>query len=331
METIISCLTPPGRAAIATLGVRGPRAWKMVQQLFRPAKGALPDEPPSGRFWFGRLGSDMVDEVVLAARDGNVEIHCHGGPEVVRMIQEMFVGLGAATASWEEFLQDDTLPLLARAPTTRTASILLDQASGAWKSLMSQTPDRERLRRLEELIPLGRHLVEPWKVVIAGPVNVGKSSLMNALAGYTRSVVSSIPGTTRDVVTTRLAIDGWPVEMTDTAGLRESPDSLEHQGIQRARAAIETADLRLWVLDGSAEKIEPDQAVEWCYLINKVDLEPAWDWDALPAALRVSAHTGAGVPELCEMISRRLVPHPPDPGEAVPCLPEQVEWVRRRP
>jgi tRNA modification GTPase len=73
-------------------------------------------------------------------------------------------------------------------------------------------------------VDLGRHLTRPWRVVVAGAPNVGKSSLINALAGFTRTVVTAVPGTTRDVVATAAAIDGWPVELIDTAGLRLTGD-----------------------------------------------------------------------------------------------------------
>ena len=105
---------------------------------------------------------------------------------------------------------------------------------------------------LARYAPLGRRLTAPWRVVVAGPPNVGKSSLVNALAGYQRSIVAPTPGTTRDVVTTRLAIDGWPVELADTAGVREATDALETQGVRLAREATAAADLCLWVLDASA-------------------------------------------------------------------------------
>ena len=320
METLLACLTPPGKAAIATIAVRGPHAWDVTRQLFTPAKGTLPDQPIVGRCWFGRLG----DDVILAVKDvDSIELHCHGGIEVVRMIQELYEQHAVRVVPWQPFVAEaKLLELLTRAPTTRTASILLDQWSGAW-----QSADPHKRDRLRELIPLGRHLVEPWKVVIAGAPNVGKSSLMNALAGYTRSVVSPPPGPTRDVVTVQLAIDGWPITLTDTAGLRAGSSDLEQQGIKRARAVLRDADLRLWLVDGSTAPIWPDDTGNWCIVINKTDLPAAWDPDE---GLLISARTQAGLPELCELISRRLVPQPPTPGEAVPCLPEQVEWVLAR-
>ncbi|MBI1830651.1 MAG: 50S ribosome-binding GTPase, partial [Planctomycetes bacterium] len=281
----------------------------------------------AGRCWFGKLGLDAADDVLLAVKPEGVEVHCHGGVQVVRMIEELYAERGVRVVSWQE-CADPLLDLLVRAPTTRTAAILLDQWQGAWERLMNSAPSTEQRARLAELIPLGQHLVEPWKVAIAGAPNVGKSSLMNALAGFARSIVSPMPGTTRDLVSVQLAIDGWPVEMTDTAGIRAEAGGLERQGIQRALDAVRQADLRLWLLDGSTEPAFPKDPDGWSLIINKIDLPPAWDWKSAGAVLRVSARTGEGVPELCALISRTLVPTPPAPGEAVPCLPAQVDSIR---
>jgi tRNA modification GTPase len=346
METLLACLTAPGKAAIATLAVRGPMAWEITRQLFLPRKGRLPDAPSAGKYWYGRIGKDHADDAILSVKQDTpsvcLELHCHGGIEVVRMFQELFAERGVSIVPWKQVLDGpvEIYDLLAHAPTTRTASILLDQANGAWQSCLRQMLDaekhgdaaalRQKLRRLDELIPLGQHLVEPWRIVVAGAPNVGKSSLINALAGYTRSIVSPSPGTTRDVVTVRLAIDGWPVEMADTAGIRRSSSDLEHQGIVRAYDAIRESDLRYWLLDGSTEPIFPDDRSEWQFLINKIDLPAAWDWQSAASAAHISAKTQAGMAELCELISRQLVPNPPAPGEAVPCSGEQIEWVVSR-
>src|SRR5262249_37691339 len=129
------------------------------------------------------------------------------------------------------------------------------------------------LSRLAQTQRLGRHLVGPFRAVFAGAPNVGKSSLVNALAGYTRSVVSPIPGTTRDVVTTRIALEGWPVELIDTAGLPPTPDTLEQAGMARAHAALRQADPRLWVLDASGPPLLPAADIAWSgMIVNKVDL-----------------------------------------------------------
>jgi tRNA modification GTPase len=339
--THIACLTPPGTAAIATLALRGPRAWEVVRRLFRPRspQQALPTEPEPARIWLGQLGEGVSDQVVVTAKPAPrgpwVEVHCHGGREVVRLLLGTFAAHGVRTCSWQELerlttdrpLQALATAALAEAPTQRTAAILLDQYQGALERALDAVIaalDREDhaeadllLTELTGRAALGRHLTTPWRVTVAGAPNVGKSSLVNALAGYQRSVVAATPGTTRDVVTTVLAIDGWPVELADTAGLRDDAEHLEEQGIRRAEAALASADLCLWVLDASGPPVWPPSTSAVRLVINKTDLRAAWDPGAAGDAVRVSARTGAGLSELCQALSRWLVPEPPPIGAAV--------------
>ncbi len=339
-DTVVACLTPPGSGAVATLAVYGSRAWDVIRErgdaaLFAPETSRVPS------FRLGSLGGDQVLFAVKATQPVPwVEIHCHGGREVVLMLLEALASRGAAVCSWQEFQRftaDDPLQALAtealaHAPTLRTASVLLDQYNSAFRDAVAAVLDglgrhdvaeaETTLAGLIRHVPLGRRLTTPWQVVIAGAPNVGKSSLLNALAGYQRSVVSPTPGTTRDVVTTLLAFDGWPVEAADTAGLRDRPGELEGQGIERARRAAASADLTLWVLDASAPPVWPDPALGAVRLVvNKVDLPFAWDVNQAGDADRVSARTGDGVVALCASLGRRLVPEPPLPGAAVPFTP----------
>jgi tRNA modification GTPase len=356
-ETRLACLTPPGQAALAVLGLHGPLAWDAVRAHFRTRWGKeLPGSPQPGRFWLGRLGTDVADEVVVSVRAvspvPSVEVHCHGGREVVRFLTDLLTARGLRPCPWEEFLSSAGMPAwqaeaaaaLAHAPTVRTAAILLDQYHGAFAAALRGllaaltagdiVTAKTLASELSRNAPLGRHLTEPWRVAIAGAPNVGKSSLVNALAGYTRSIVDATPGTTRDVVTTRLALDGWPVELADTAGQRPQAGMLEGQGIALARQAVAAADLCLWLLDGSTAPLWPEAPASSVLLVvNKTDLPPAWDWAAAPEALRISARTGAGLDALSAAISRRLVPQPPAPGAAVPFTVRQCaaleEAVRR--
>jgi tRNA modification GTPase len=353
-ETLACRLTPPGSAAIATIALRGPLTWPIVRGLYQPrSQGGrpLPDVLEPGQLWLGRFGAELGDEVVLAVREfapaPHAEIHCHGGREVVELLLEALARRGARICDYPEFFSylwpRDPLRALAeqrvlQAPTPRTAAILLHQWRAGACSVALETARSSLdtggataevwLRGLAQHAPLGRHLVEPWNVVVAGAPNVGKSSLVNALAGYQRSIVSPTPGTTRDVVTATIALDGWPVELADTAGLRQDASTLEGQGIERARAAASSADLCLWVLDASAEPVWPDVAPERVFLVvNKVDLPPAWELSRAVGAVLVSARTGASIPELCDAIARRLVPNVPGPAEAVPFTRELCDAV----
>jgi tRNA modification GTPase len=110
--------------------------------------------------------------------------------------------------------------------------------------------------------------------------------------------------------------------LADTAGLRGATESLEEQGIRLAQQTAESADLCLWVLDASAAPVWPAFSSDRLRLVvNKIDLPAAWDLDQAAGAVRVSAQTGAGLAELCEALSRWLVPQAPPPGAAVPFTP----------
>jgi tRNA modification GTPase len=346
-ETIAACLTPAGPGAIAAIGVRGPAAWEIARKLVRrrnSVQPALPEDAKPGQFWLGRLGGEIADECVVTLKRPApvpcVEIHCHGGQEAVRFILETLAQEGAVIRTWQEWLRDTADALngfaavaLAHAPTLRTASILLDQHQGAF----AQHRDRvlaaldagqadlaqQLLAELNRHITLGRRLTEPWRVAVLGAPNVGKSSLVNALAGFQRSVVAPTPGTTRDVVTHLTAFAGWPVELADTAGLRADTEELEAEGVRRAQATAADADLCLWVLDASAPPVWPDfEHPHLHYVINKCDLSPAWNTGEAAGGLQVSALTGTGVPELCQALGSWLVPDPPEPRAAVPFTPE---------
>jgi tRNA modification GTPase len=165
--------------------------------------------------------------------------------------------------------------------------------------------------------------------VLAGRPNVGKSSLINALLGYARAIVFDEPGTTRDVLTAATALDGWPVELADTAGLHNTSDALEAAGVERARQQMAAADVLVLVFDltqpWSAE--EASLIEEWSAAIlvfNKCDLPEAPSPNR-PTGLRTSATTREGVEELIRRLAERLVPLPPPPSCAVPFTVRQVE------
>lgn len=355
----VAVLTPEARGAVAVVRVWGPGALAVGDRVFRPSRGeslaaGRPSVPRYGRAGAG-LGDEVVAAVVAATRAGvgpEVEFTCHGGPAAVALVVEALVAAGAARrrpAAWSRHAADSAVQAhaladLARAPTVRAAEVLLEQAGGALGSEVAGLLRRAAsdpvgaaagVARLIERAALGCRLVTGWNVVLAGRPNVGKSRLLNALAGYDRSIVDPTPGTTRDVVTVRTALGGWPVELADTAGLREADDPLESAGIARARARQARADLTLLVLDRSepltpADRARLDGAPGALVVANKGDLPAAWspaDLEPL-APLVVSAERGDGLDRLAAAIAHRLVPDPPGPGAGVPFRAAHVRTLR---
>jgi tRNA modification GTPase len=154
----------------------------------------------------------------------------------------------------------------------------------------------------------GERLREGLSIAIIGPPNAGKSSLLNLLARRDAAIVSETAGTTRDVIEVHLDLGGWPVVLADTAGLRDSDDPIEQEGVRRARARAAAADLRVLVLDATtdwrhARQELTDATDRWdpaldIVVVNKVDLVDAKAADALP----FSARSGAGLQELLQSL-----------------------------
>jgi tRNA modification GTPase len=140
----------------------------------------------------------------------------------------------------------------------------------------------------------GERLREGLTVVLAGPPNAGKSTLLNALAQRDVAIVSPIAGTTRDVIEVHCDLGGLPVIIVDTAGLRESADLIEQEGVSRARARVQDADLVLWLVPPEGEDSAPPSARRLLKVGTKADLNRSCqDCDLL-----VAAATGEGLPEL---------------------------------
>ncbi len=157
----------------------------------------------------------------------------------------------------------------------------------------------------------GRLLREGMSVVLAGLPNAGKSSLLNALAGEESAIVTDIPGTTRDILRERIDLDGMPLHIIDTAGLRESDDAVEREGVRRAWAAIEKADRLLLLVDdregfGEAQRAILEQLPESLprtLVHNKIDLSGAGPGER-DGALYLSAKSGAGLEQLRAHLKR---------------------------
>ncbi len=356
----VALLTPVGRGALAVVGAAGPGVEQLVARLFSPRGGPL-EGRTDGAIVFGCWtgGPDGPGEELVVIRRGahDFEIHCHGGLAASEAVIASLVRLGAVRQAWPQWLRAggmaeievEAREALATAGGPKAARILSRQLAGALQAELvrveglvagGRVPEaRAALDRLVRASRVGLQHARPWRIVLAGSVNAGKSSLVNALAGHARSIVSPEPGTTRDLLETRVVLDGWEVDLVDTAGLRDAGaagvgmSGVERAGIARAIAAREGADLVLRVV-AAGEPVACDAAAQpdrELLVRSKADLAGVHAADAASEGVWTSAVTGEGIAALAAEIVRRLVPE--EAGEpdllagAVPFTERQVALV----
>ena len=335
-------LTGSGRSAVAGVGVQGAAAADAIADRFTPTTiGPF----KAGQIRFGQWGGESI--VVTPIAQQSYEIHCHGGPLAAkRIVQDLAqAGIQAVPADgWNvdhvPLLIREAQDVLGRCQTARTAAIALDQTRGKmfdWcegliaelrKIDLEDLPKeiRERIQMVAKRGAVGTRIDRPFRVVLAGPPNVGKSSLVNAIVGYDRSITMDIAGTTRDVLHAETVIDGFPIRLSDTAGMRDSAEPIERQGIEFAKKAAIEADLVVLVSD-------PENAMKVAlpfhhsiHVMNKADLiKDKTQIDG--AAIPTTATTGEGVAELMQAIAATLADHFPALGEPVPVTARQLECL----
>ncbi len=198
--------------------------------------------------------------------------------------------------------------------------------------------DAKALYALLQTYGQGRILRQGVAAAIVGKPNVGKSSLLNALSGYERAIVTAHAGTTRDTVEETVLLGSTRLRLIDTAGIRQTPDEIEALGVERSKAAARDADLVLFVCDGSAPLTDEDRAViEACAehenaiaLINKSDLGCAVAPSELPFVnvIHVSATTGEGLDQLADTVGLLFAGSTPCDGSIL-TNPRQYDAVRR--
>ena len=272
--TSATLVTSPARGGIAVIVLTGPDAGRIMRGIFRPRSsegGQKQGVPPkSGRLALGQIfsGDEVLDEVIVSHPSGDVvEINIPGGPHVTRKVLTLLTERGARIVSdcpvdpvlseigitglENPAIMDEFLSALRLVSTPLSASAVSCQWLGGLSSLVdSHQPEPDHLRSAADALPLMRRLLEPAEVVIAGPPNVGKSTLSNALVGRNVAVVSDKPGTTRDWVCTLTDADGVPIRLTDTAGLWSEAEGIDAEAVRRAWTRIESADLVICVTAG---------------------------------------------------------------------------------
>ena len=250
---------------------------------------ALPGEFTRRAFENGRIDlteaeglADLLDAETEAQRRAALALAEGGLSKQIATWQEQLLGLSAMAERAIDYDEDDEAIDPAVASGCRSLADQLDE----WL----QRPRIEPLR-------------DGVRVVIAGPPNAGKSSLINAIAGSERAIVTDVPGTTRDHIDVPLSLSGLPIILTDTAGLRETDDRVEAIGVERAGQLVERADVLLWL--GA-----PDEAPDHQRRIlvhAKADVRGAGP----DGSLAVSSMTGAGIGDLLERVAaeaRSLLP-----------------------
>lgn len=284
------------------------------------------------------------------------ELHCHGGQIAAQRILHDLQQSGVAVLDQDQWqaacgqdeLDRESVTALTHTLTTRAAGYVLDQVRGAMQGFAQRSlaaTDENRSGAMAEIrshaaeilrfAEFGLHLTKPWAVVLAGMPNAGKSSLVNALVGYRRSITLDQPGTTRDLLHADAVLDGWPIQFCDTAGIRQdTADEIERMGIERAQASISSADLVIWVDDAAVGRCPVDPSLRasarrWIHVLNKIDLLNRVPQSAAPGSIETSATTAVGIDSLRRSIISTLIPELPPSGAPVPINERQVDALRQ--
>jgi len=359
----------PGAVAVIEFHCHDPEMSQFILRRLIAGSATRPSDAAIGRIWYGRWNDE--DLIVVRTSELTWEIQCHGGSVAVDRICRDLQDDGAVDASHaadaaKTAEHEDVQRLVHRvvqnrlmyARSRKTVGLILAQTSNSLCSDLKvlqdlQTRDTSAAtairQRLCEWQDVADHLTEPWRVVLAGPPNVGKSSLMNAIAGMDRSIVCDQPGTTRDVVEVDTVIEGWPFRFIDTAGLRASTtDHIEELGIQQSHLAAAQCDVLCAIVDADTniaelrdwlrEAMLPKRtAVVW----NKSDLltertfvqsgfAEISEQLSLPT-IHVSALSGEGVSTLLHWIKSSVVPQEPTRDTALPLITLDLQTVLQRP
>ena len=339
-EPTCCLLTNSGRGAVAVVGIAGPidRLTQIVAPLFKPVGSrsfqTLVQQTEQVIF-YGQWKSTAEDLVVVKTKFG-LEIHCHGGDAASAAIVDDLVHSGCESVQQQAWRllhcdrwQAETETAICAATTTRTAGLLLKvlqnqttalaelSAKIAGQQIPAAVADIEHALSWADF---GISLTTPRSVVFCGHPNVGKSSLVNAIAGFQRAIVNSQAGTTRDVLSQSTAIDGWPIELKDTAGLRVSEDRVEALGIEKAKQEIARSQIRCLVFSCEDNALTVHRELlqslnPQLVVFNKSDLVPNFqvptELDFAGSVQVVSATDQAGLKSLVSQIADVLAPKLP--------------------
>lgn len=283
----LALASPLGLCAIGAIQLSGETAVAVLERFFSTP---LPEE--FGKITLGIFHDDQgraIDQVLAVKLPGpRVEITSHGGVRIVQRIIDTLERAGATLVDAETLIGEsfglservewEAYRLLPTAKTTLAAKFLLAQAHGDLGKMVKTGGDELSRRAAKTYWPAIRFLLEGVRIAIAGPPNVGKSTLLNALAQSERALVADLPGTTRDYVQIETEFSGLPATLIDTAGLGVTEDPLAEEVRRRSLEQIARADLVLILLDATEPELNrrfleelPGDLSRPIVLINKID------------------------------------------------------------
>jgi len=336
-------MTGKGTGAISTIQLFGESADTVLKKIFRPA--GVEKAFQTGTIHLGTIinTDEVIDEVVIGCEEaGNFAINCHGNPLIVEKIMKLLVRYGVTPLTSEELLckiltsenPADTIAVeakltQAKAKTLEGTKIIMNQISAGLTNTAKNWLENINTVSLDEIgtaagtilskSQTAKLIIFGCTIVIAGPTNTGKSTLLNGLAGKPKAIVADIKGTTRDWISAECRLDPLLVTLIDTAGLcNEHQDVVGKISQEKTVQILEKADLVLLVLDNSAaenhidhrllKKIAGEKIVT---VLNKSDLPAKFDAARLPepladTAIQISAKFGTGIENLLRKIKETL-------------------------
>jgi tRNA modification GTPase len=326
MSAFAAVMTGRGTGAIATIQICGRSAKGVLEKIFKP-----PSELKIGEICVGTIydGSQTIDHVTIGCEEPDTfAINCHGNPLIVEQIMQLLQKQGVELITSEQMLVrtfkgGNTVALeaklmLPKAKTLKGTEIILNQIDGGLTAAAKkwlENPTSEiavEAKKIIEASKIANLIIFGCRIVLAGPPNTGKSTLLNQICGKQKTIVTDIKGTTRDWVSAECRIGPMSVELIDTAGLDEQLiDDINKAARQAAIDIINQANIVLLVLDNSEPTNQLDKSLiniltnkKVLTVLNKSDLPCRFKAGNLPNVINISAKSGKGIDRLCEKIQQ---------------------------
>lgn len=382
--TIAAISTANGPGGIGVIRISGEQAFEIADKVFVSIKNKKLSQMQGYTAAFGYVqdDSEKIDEAIATVfkaphsytGENVVEISCHGGMYVTKMVLRAVINAGAKIAQAGEFTkraflngkmdltEAEAVMDIIGAKGKSSARAALSQKDGSLRNVINKCKDKiidmaahlsawadypeedipqvssnSLNKNINEVISLLKNLLDNYDAgmavksgvdtIIAGSPNVGKSTLMNLLSGSKRSIVTDIPGTTRDIIEETVILDDIILNLSDTAGIRETDNPVEKIGVDMAKNKLQSCGLILAVFDGSSHLTDDDKKLIEAVknmpviaVINKTDIESkieaSYIEEKIENVVYISASKGTGVEELSKAVAKVTGTENYDPSAA---------------